>query len=113
MTTEDLAKALGRPGKYQLLLTVLLCMNYVYVGWNHLGMAFLAAKTKHHCSVGNSSDIDHLVPLEKKNGKEQWKGCKLYTNYNQSKEVQCSSGWTYYLPDRERTIVSEVSYSHI
>jgi hypothetical protein len=111
MTTEDLAKALGRPGKYQLLLTVLLCLNYVYVGWNHLGMAFLAAKTKHHCTVKNSSDIDNFVPLEKKNGKEQWKGCKLYSDYNKTEQVSCSNGWTYYHSDRERTIVSEVNYS--
>ena len=109
MTTEELAKALGRPGKYQILLTVFLCLNYVYLGWNNLGMAFIAAKTKHHCEVKNSSDIDRLVPLETKNGKEQWKKCKLYSDYNQSEEVGCPNGWTYYHPDRERTIISEVS----
>lgn len=108
MTTEDLAKALGRPGKYQILLTVFLCLNYVYVSWNHLGMAFLAAKTKHHCTVKNASNINRLVPLEKKNGKEQWKGCKLYSEVNKTTQVDCSSGWTYYHTDRERTIISEV-----
>ena len=114
MTTEDLAKALGKPGRFQVLLTVFLCMNYVYVAWNHLGMAFLAAKTKHHCSLKNSSDIDALVPTVKKNGKEVWDGCKLYDGHNSSEKVKCSSGpWTYYLPDRENTIVAEVKYSAV
>jgi hypothetical protein len=110
MATEELTKALGHPGKCQVLLTALLCLNNVFVCWNHLGMAFLAAKTKHHCTVKNSSDIDHLVPLVKKNGKEQWDGCKLYSMYNSSEKVECSSGWTYHLPDREQTIISEVKF---
>ena len=109
MTTEELTKALGQPGKFQVLLTAILCLNNIIVSWNHLGMAFFAAKTKHHCSVKNSSDIDHLVPLVEKNGKEQWDECKLYSSYNSSEKVQCSSGWTYYLSDREWTIISEVN----
>ena len=108
--TEELTSALGQPGKFQLLLTLLLCLNNIVVCWNHLGMAFLAAKTKHHCSVKNSSDIDYLVPLVKRNGKEQWDGCKLYAGYNSSEKVECSSGWTYYLPDREQTVISEVKF---
>ncbi|XP_028417308.1 uncharacterized protein LOC114541706 [Dendronephthya gigantea] len=107
MSAEDIAKALGNPGKFQILLTIFLCLNYVYVGWNHLGMAFIGAKTKHHCSVKNSSNINSLVPLVKKNGKEQWDGCNLYSDHNSSKKVECSTGWTYYLPDKEQTIISE------
>lgn len=111
MTIEDLVKVLGRPGKYQVLLTIFLCLNYVYVGWNHLGMAFMAAKTKHHCTVKNSSDIASLVPMEEKNGKKEWKKCYLLAGKNNSDEIKCSSGWTYYLPDREQTIISEVNHN--
>ena len=110
MTTEELTKALGQPGKFQVVLTALLCLNNIIVCWNHLGMAFFAAKTEHHCSVKNSSDIDHLVPIIKKNGKEQWDGCKLYAGHNSSKKVECFSGWTYYHPGREETIISEVKF---
>jgi hypothetical protein len=106
MKTEELTKALGQPGKFQVLLTALLCLNNTMTCWNHLGMAFLAAKTNHHCSVKNSS----LVPSVKKNGKEQWDGCKLYAGYNSSQKVKCPSGWTYYLPDREQTIIAEVKF---
>ena len=110
MATEELTTALGQPGKFQVLLIALLCINNVIVSWNHLGMAFFGAKTKHHCSVQNSSDIDRLVPLVEKNGKEEWDGCRLYKNFNSSDKVQCLRGWTYYLSERERTIISEVNF---
>ena len=108
MATEELTNALGKPGKFQVLLTALLCLNEVIGCWNHLGMAFFAAKTEHHCSVQNPSDIDYLVPMIKKNGKEQWDGCYLYAGHNSTKKVKCPSGWTYFHPGRERTIISEV-----
>ena len=108
MTTEELTKALGQPGKFQVVLTTLLCLNNVIVCWNHLGMAFFAAQTEHHCSVKNSSDIGTLVPMINKNGKNQWDECNLYAGYNSSEKVECSSGWTFYHPGRERTIISEV-----
>ena len=110
MAMEELMKSLGRPGKFQVLLTALLCPNLLMVCWNHLGMAFFAARTKHHCSVKNSSDIKYLVPMIKKNGKQRWDGCKLYAEYNSSEKVECPGGWTYYHPGRERTIISEVKF---
>ena len=109
MTAEHLARALGKPGKFQMLLYMMLAMNYVYVCWNHLGMAFLAAKTKHHCRVENKTDIARLVPLVNKHGKMQKDQCHLYAAANDTKKIPCPNGWTYYLPDRESTVIEKVS----
>lgn len=108
ITPEHLAKALGKPGKFQFLLYIVLSMNVVYVSWNHLGMAFLGANTKHHCRVENKTDVDHLVPLVNIGGKKQWDGCHLYAGYNTTDMIPCPKGWTYDLTDRESTIVAKV-----
>ncbi|CAB4010695.1 organic cation transporter -like, partial [Paramuricea clavata] len=107
MAVDNLASALGSPGKFQMILYILLCCNTFFVAWNHLGMAFMGAKTKHHCRVGNTTDINEVVPLFKKGGKKEWDGCKLFVNGSTKEKQSCQNGWTYYLKGREQTIISE------
>ena len=108
MTTEDLSRALGKPGKFQVLLYIMLAANYTYVCWGHLGMAFIGGKTKHHCRVKNESDIENLVPVIMKNGVKQWDKCHLYSGYNKTKKIPCPNGWSYKLQGRENTVIAEV-----
>jgi hypothetical protein len=108
MTTDTLTNSLGKPGKFQVLLYLYLSANFIHICWNYLGMAFLGAKTKHHCTVANSTDVSRLVPLIWKNGKSEWDGCHLFDGYNTSEKIPCPNGWTYDLPAGETTIISEV-----
>lgn len=108
MTTDNLTNVLGKPGRFQVLLYLYLSANWIYISWNHLGMVFIGAKTKHHCSVENSTDVHLLVPLVKKNGRIQWDGCHLYEGYNTTMKIQCRDGWSYVLPEGEKTIIAEV-----
>ncbi|CAB3998813.1 organic cation transporter -like [Paramuricea clavata] len=70
-------------------------------------MAFMGAKTKHHCTVANNTDVSRLVPLIRKNGKSVWDGCHLFDGYNTTEKIPCPNGWTYDLPEGEATIISE------
>jgi hypothetical protein len=109
MAVDNLASTLGSPGKFQMILYIMLCCNTFFVAWNHLGMAFMGAKTKHHCRVGNTTDINEVVPLVKKGGKKEWDGCNLFVNVSTKEKQSCQNGWTYYLKGREQTIISEVT----
>ena len=111
MTTDAVTNSLGKPGKFQILFYLYLAANWIYISWNHLGMTFIGAKTKHHCTVANSSDVSLLVPLMSKNGKSVWDGCHLFDGYNTSEKIPCPNGWTYDLPEGEATIISEVNFS--
>ena len=113
MTTDGLTNSLGKPGKFQVLLYIYLSSTWIYISWNHLGMAIIGAKTKHHCTVANSTDVSRLVPLKTKNGKSFWDGCHLFDGYNTSKKISCPNGWTYGLAKGEETIISEVESSQI
>ena len=108
-----MTNSLGKPGKFQVLFYLYLAANWIYISWNHLGMTFIGAKTKHHCTVANSSDVSLLVPLMSKNGKSVWDGCHLFDGYNTSEKIPCPNGWTYDLPEGEATIISEVKFSQI
>ena len=55
-SVEGLVRALGDPGRYQLLVMVLLCFNYVPVSVNHLLMAFHGFTPEHNCRVSICSD---------------------------------------------------------
>ena len=109
MAVDKLASALGSPGKFQMILYIMLCCNTFYVTWNHLGMAFMGAKTKHHCSIKNATNIYSVVPLVKKGGKKEWDGCNLFVNVSTKEKEPCENGWTYSLKGREQTIISEVN----
>ena len=50
-SVEGLVRALGDPGRYQVLVMVLLCFNYVPVSVNHLLMAFHGFAPDHNCRV--------------------------------------------------------------
>jgi hypothetical protein len=113
MTTDAVTNSLGKPGKFQVLFYLYLASNWIYISWNHLGMTFIGAKTKHHCTVANSTDVSLLVPLKSKNGKSVWDGCHLFDGYNTSEKIPCPNGWTYDLPEGEATIISEVKFSQI
>jgi hypothetical protein len=113
MSTDTLTNSLGKPGKFQVLLYLYLSTTWVFTCWNHLGMAFMGAKTKHHCTVANSTDVSRLVPWIRKNGKSVWDGCHLFDGYNTTEKIPCPNGWTYDLPEREATIISEVTISQI
>jgi hypothetical protein len=113
MSTDTLTNSLGKPGKFQVLLYLYLSTTWVFTCWNHLGMAFMGAKTKHHCTVANSTDVSRLVPLIRKNGKSVWDGCHLFDGYNTTEKIPCPNGWTYDLPEGEATITSEVTISQI
>ena len=108
MAVENLASALGRPGKFQMILYLMLCCNTFFVSWNHLGMAFMGAKTKHHCKLENTSNIDDFVPIVKKGGKTEWDGCNMYVNASSKEKESCQNGWSYYFKGHEKTIISEV-----
>ena len=69
----------------------------------------MGAKTKHHCRVRNTTDINEVVPLIKKGGKKEWDGCNLFVNVSTKEKQSCQNGWTYYLKGREQTIISEVT----
>ncbi|XP_028407610.1 solute carrier family 22 member 5-like [Dendronephthya gigantea] len=107
LSADNLASTLGKPGKLQMILYIMLCSNLFFLCWNHLAMAFMGAKTKYHCAVGNITQIDEVVPLVKKGGKTLWDGCNLYVNVSTKEKKPCSNGWTYYLEGREQTIISE------
>ncbi|XP_046854931.1 solute carrier family 22 member 5-like isoform X2 [Xenia sp. Carnegie-2017] len=108
MAVEKLAGAIGSPGRFQIILYLMLCCNSFFVAWNHLGMAFMGAKTKHHCDVGNASMVANLIPpVSKPGGRAKWDGCHVYVNKT-SKEIRsCPNGWSYDLKGRVKTIISQ------
>ena len=58
---DDFISQLGSPGRYQVLIFLLLCLNYFPLVFNHVIMAFWALRPNHQChskayynSSGNS-----------------------------------------------------------
>ena len=114
MAVDNLASALGNPGKFQVILYTMILCNPIFISWNHLGMAFIGAKTKHHCQVGNNTtQIAHLVPVVEKGVTSELDECHLFSGYNTTDRVPCTNGWTYYLKGRENTVIAQVSKESI
>ena len=108
---DKLVVATGNPGKFQMLIFGLIGINFMIMLSNHLTMIFYAAKTEHHCSVSdgqNITDLSDIIPVVVRNNKKEWDGCKLYKNRTTMQTMPCNNGWTYYMDDGERTIISEV-----
>lgn len=46
---EELLSQLGNPGRYQVFIFLLLCLNYFPLVFNHVIMAFFGSRPKHQC----------------------------------------------------------------
>ena len=56
---EELLSQLGNPGKFQIFVFLLLCLNYFPLVFNHVIMAFYGARFGHQChSVNYYTNID-------------------------------------------------------
>ena len=60
MDVERIFRLLGNPGRFQVLVYVLLCCNYFPVAVNHLVMAIYGAKTPHHCRQTLTSESNNV-----------------------------------------------------
>ena len=58
MDIERVYRLLGNPGRYQVMVYVLLCCNYFPVAVNHLVMTVYGAKTIHYCATQNIVSMD-------------------------------------------------------
>ena len=56
---EELLSQLGNPGKFQIFVFLLLCLNYFPLVFNHVIMAFYGARFGHQChSAAYDTNID-------------------------------------------------------
>ena len=46
---EELLSQLGNPGRFQIFIFILLCLNYFPLVFNHVIMAFFGARVGHLC----------------------------------------------------------------
>ena len=49
---DELLAQLGNPGKYQIFIFFLLCLNYFPLVFNHVIMAFFGSRVDHQCHLG-------------------------------------------------------------
>jgi hypothetical protein len=106
---DNLMKAIGNPGRFQVLIFALTSINLMIMLPTHFTSIFFAAKTEHRCSVaGGVRNLSDVIPIVVRNSERQWDGCTLFKNGSNSQRIPCDNGWTYYMEDGESTIISEV-----
>ncbi|XP_040579995.1 solute carrier family 22 member 7 isoform X2 [Lepeophtheirus salmonis] len=111
---DDFLKILGNPGRYQIVVLILLATNYIPVAVNHLLMAFYAVSTQHHCRpLGkqefnyNNITIQNVVPIAPPPPPNSQ--CEMWIDPgNTSKGTQsCINGYEFEFDNNEWTIVAE------
>ncbi|XP_053376201.1 organic cation transporter protein-like [Mercenaria mercenaria] len=124
---EVLLSQLGNPGRYQVFIFLLLCLNYFPLVFNHVIMAFFGSRPKHQCyssaylpgtvqdSVTDFSMIQMNYTSLGNNATVtgQFESCsaRYYDAGNQSMSIVCpdseESFLIYQKSERESTIVTE------
>ncbi|XP_064597394.1 organic cation transporter protein-like [Liolophura sinensis] len=103
LNMDTLLMYLGRPGRYQIIVCLLLCFNYFQITFNHLCMAFFGAPPlSYRCDAGALSAATNLTdnscPADVK--ADIW--CKVRENC-----TTCNHSTPYVTEEREWTIVTE------
>ncbi|XP_048252017.1 solute carrier family 22 member 6-B-like [Haliotis rufescens] len=107
---DELIGMLGSPGRYQVIIFILLCLNYCPLVFNHVIMAFFGAKTAHSCDPLHGSDVyvqggQNVTVVGRTAGQ-----CRttLRLENNDNITLTCGAGdWTYMVEERETNIVTE------
>lgn len=94
LNLEEFLAALGQPGRYQLVIYVLLCLNYMPVAFNHLAMVFYGATPPHHCHIPDNATLNNeSIPyITDKDGHYGPAECLKYFNSSSTADVKCSDG---------------------
>lgn len=109
---DALYRRLGRPGRFQIAVYLMLCCNYFPVVLNHLVMAMYGARTEYVCDVTNEyiNRTHHLygddVSITAGRCDVTIKGIN---ETGENLTESCPAGWKYkLLSPSERNIITEV-----
>ena len=107
MDVDKIFRALGNPGRHNIITYILLCSNYFPVVLNHLSVVIYGSAVPHRCVVPEAFNTSEAVPWTT-TGKLD--SCRVYKNYSQStnETLPCPKGWKYDPLPREKSIVMEV-----
>lgn len=107
-TLDTVLGKLGDPGRYQVVLMLLLATNYIPVVVNHLLMAFYTGKVQFNCRVPNEGNKSLYIPHS--NNSSDWESCAMYADpSNHSLGTQdCAEGYEFHFyGENEWTITAE------
>lgn len=125
---EELLSQLGSPGRYQVMIFLLLCLNYFPLVFNHVIMAFFGSTPPYRCysgalfdpSVGTHNSIADFQDVKfANNATGKFENCKavyssdLHTNVSVICPDNDESFVIYQKMEESTTIVTEVQFSYV
>lgn len=104
MAVDRLLQQLGNPGRYHILIYILLCLTYFPIVVNHIIMAIYGSPPSHNCKLPEGVLANESIPVAK-----ALKGCKVFVNYTMysNTTMDCPNGWEYQVQGREWNIATE------
>ena len=111
---DEVLKQLGSPGRFQIVIFILLCCNYMPLVFNHVIMAFFASRVPYVCSAAGNQNYLNISGQETKIEKIENTKCKsnLYLENSVNVTFRCTGGdWSFKPMPRETTITMEVNSS--
>ena len=133
---DDIYRQLGNPGRYHVMIYILLCLNYFPIVLKHLNMAIFGAKTPHRCLVPSGvlqsengvsnysyNGVYNSTGLAQRNDTDAYEvwsdsvikidSCEVTLQTSEGSNVteSCHHGWAYTKnSEREWNIVMEVRF---
>ncbi|CAM1308278.1 Uncharacterised protein g4806 [Pycnogonum litorale] len=112
---EDFLDGLGYPGRYQLLVYVLLSFNFILLCFAEYSNYFFSRVPEHRCRLdprfsSTLANYDDSYPVEMKDSAKVFARCVMWKNpANRSSGLQmCQHGWEYHVEEtNEWTVASE------
>ncbi|XP_046856032.1 solute carrier family 22 member 8-like isoform X2 [Xenia sp. Carnegie-2017] len=104
---ENLIRAIGDPGKFQVFMFSLISVNLMIMLSAHFSMIFYGAKTEHHCKLDANKNVSDFIPFNTQSNNKERDSCHMFEGTNNSNKTPCTNGWIYIMKDNERTIISE------
>lgn len=111
--TQDLfIQKLGNPGRYQIVVMLLLSTNYIPVVINHILMAFYSASAPHTCKVPDNANKELYIPLVNSSDSTSLDSCSIYLDPGDHSKgtTPCQDGYEFEFGfPNEWTILAEWS----
>ncbi|XP_041348194.1 organic cation transporter protein-like isoform X2 [Gigantopelta aegis] len=108
---DEVLKHLGKPGRFQIIIFILLCCNYMPLVFNHVVMAFFGSRISHVCNAVKNETVyyetggKNLTVQRIENTKCE---SNLYLEKNTNLTVRCEGGdWSFKPMPGETTISME------
>uniref|UniRef100_T1J7M3 Major facilitator superfamily (MFS) profile domain-containing protein n=1 Tax=Strigamia maritima TaxID=126957 RepID=T1J7M3_STRMM len=109
MRVDDALELLGGYGRYQLLVFVIIGLNFMYTPMHIFSDVFTAFEPEHHCKFPENDTKEEWIPSVQNNATEEesFEQCLMFKTKGENETISCKNEFVYSREEIRQSVITE------